>query len=108
MKSGIKKYRSLLLFLLSLTIPGGLLAQEVTDQDWQTEEDYRAVEEIVLEDILWLENHPLSTNTNNTKEITEYVLNWLAGTPYVEVTYDEIFLNRLTNSKEYYCIEIHV
>ena len=71
------------------------------DQNWQTEEDFKGAESNVIENILWLEENPLSTSTNDTKAITEYVLNWLSNNPYMSVTYDEIFLEGLMNSKKY-------
>ena len=41
----------------------------------------------------------MSTSTNDTKAITEYILNWLTNVPYLEVTFDEVFLEGLTNKK---------
>lgn len=54
-----------------------------------------------MEQIVWLENNPLSTTTNDTKATTQFVLSWLSGVPYVTVKYDEVFLANLTNSKKY-------
>lgn len=71
------------------------------DQNWQTEEDYKGAENNVLENILWLEENPLSTPSRDTKAITEYVLKWLSNNPYMSVTYDEVFLEGLKNSKRY-------
>ena len=93
-------YRGILIILF-LFIQVICSAQQVNDQTWESEEDYRKDENVILEDILWLENNPLATATNDTKAITGYVLNWLTGTPYISVTYDEIFLSGLTNSKKY-------
>ena len=77
-------------------------AQTITaDQNWQSEEDFKGAERNVIENILWLEENPMSTTTNDTKAITEYVLTWLTNNPYMSVTYDEIFLEGLTNSKKY-------
>jgi len=71
------------------------------DQNWQSKEDFKNTERNVIENILWLEENPLSTASNDTKAITEYVLNWLTNNPYMSVTYDEVFLEGLTNSKKY-------
>ena len=90
-----------LFFLFLLVLPFSINGQQLTEQNWSSENDYREVESIVVENILWLENHPLATTTNDTKALTEYVLNWLSGTPYISVNYDEIFLSNLTNSKKY-------
>ena len=89
------------LFLALVLCSAVLQAQQLSEQNWSSEADFRKDEAIVLENIAWLENQPLATATNDTKALTEYVLNWLAGTPYISVTYDEIFLSNLTNSKKY-------
>ena len=68
-------------------------------ENWQTEEDFRDAESKIKQSIIWLEENPLSTVSNDTKAITEYVLNWLANVPYLSVTYDEVFLEGLTNKK---------
>jgi hypothetical protein len=39
----------------------------------------------------------MATVTNDTKALSEYILKWLSNVPYLSVTYDEIFLERLTN-----------
>jgi hypothetical protein len=90
-----------LLFLSILLLGNHLQAQDFYAQDWQTEEDFKQAEGKVLESILWLEENPIATATNDTKARTEYVLNWLTNVPYLSVTYDEIFLAGLTNSKKY-------
>lgn len=90
-----------ILLLLLILCSGILHGQQLSEQNWSSEEDFRKDESLVLENIVWLENHPLATASNDTKALTEYVLNWLAGTPYISVTYDEIFFSNLTNSKKY-------
>lgn len=87
----------LLLFIL---LSCRLFGQEYVT-DWQSESDFHQAEAKVKETILWLEENPLATVSNDTKAMTEYVLTWLANVPYLEVTYDEIFLEGLTDSKRY-------
>ncbi len=88
----------LLWMCLLFSLP--LYGQEKT-MNWQTADDFRAAEANVKETILWLEDNPLSTPRNDTKAMTEYVLTWLANVPYLEVTYDEIFLEGLSDSRRY-------
>ena len=91
--------RNLLLFITASILTFNLQAQQLTEQNWQTEEDFRLVESNIKQNIVWLEGNPLATVSNDTKAITEYVLNWLANSPYISVTYDEVFLEGLTNKK---------
>ncbi len=91
--------RFLLLFVTTSILSFNLQAQDITEQNWQTEKDFRLAEDNVKQNIIWLEENPLATMTNDTKAITEYVLNWLANVPYISVTYDEVFLEGLTNKK---------
>ena len=77
------------------------MAQEVGYPNWKSEEDFRHAEASVNENILWLEENPMATSTNDTKAKTEYVLFWLTNTPYLSVTLDEEFLSGITNSKKY-------
>jgi hypothetical protein len=91
--------RLTLLFITSSIFSFNLQAQDIFEQNWQTESDFRLAENNVKQSIIWLEENPLATISNDTKAITEYVLNWLANAPYVSVTYDEVFLEGLTNKK---------
>jgi len=91
--------RFILLFISTSIFGLNLQAQDITEQNWQTEKDFRLAEDNVKQNIIWLEENPLATISNDTKAITEYVLNWLANAPYISVTYDEMFLEGLTNKK---------
>ena len=91
--------RLLFLLIATATIGFNLQAQEITEQNWQTEEDFRSAESNIKLNILWLEENPMATVSNDTKAITEYILNWLTNVPYLSVTYDEIFLEGLANKK---------
>lgn len=91
--------RFLLLFVTTSILCFNLQAQDITEQNWQTEKDFRLAEDNVKQNITWLEENPLATVTNDTKAISEYVLNWLANVPYISVTYDEVFFEGLTNKK---------
>lgn len=90
----------LLLFAL-LAFAGTVSSQTLTATDWSSDADFREVEPVVKENIIWLENHPLATAENDTKALTEYVLNWISEVPYLEVTYNELFISQLSNSKRY-------
>lgn len=91
---------SLILITLIVT-QTNLLAQVIKTNSVsvKVEADYRKDEPIVLERILWLEENPISTATNDTKAMTEFVLDWLSNTPYITVTYDEVFLDGISNPK---------
>lgn len=91
--------RILFLFTTITTIGFNLQAQDIILQNWQTEEDFRDAESDIKQNIIWLEENPLATVTNDTKAISEYVLNWLTNVPYLSITYDEVFLEGLTNKK---------
>ena len=93
--------RILLIFVSALVFALNLQAQDSTSNNWQTEDDFRQAEPLVKQNILWLEENPLSTSSNDTKAMTEYVLIWLTNTPYLIVTYDEVFLEGLMNTKKY-------
>ena len=88
-----------LLFVALLAISFSLQAQDISEQNWQSHEDFKAVEDNVKQSIIWLEGNPMSTASNNTKGISEYILNWLTNVPYLSVTYDEVFLEGLTTKK---------
>jgi hypothetical protein len=91
--------RIILLLVSTVIISFQVDAQVITEQNWQTEADFRAVEDNVKQSIIWLEENPMSTVSNDTKAITSYVLNWLSNAPYLSVTYDEVFLEGLANKK---------
>ncbi|MEN8247891.1 MAG: hypothetical protein ABFS32_03095 [Bacteroidota bacterium] len=95
----IRSYYSVLIFLLlSLS---NLYAQDTEGiiAGQRTEEDFRKLEVEVLEKILWLEENPIATVSNDTKGMTEFILDWLTNTPYITVTYDEVFLESITTKK---------
>lgn len=69
--------------------------------NWQTEEDFRSAESSILEKILWLEDNPMATASNDTKSISEYILSWLSNAQYMSVTFDEVFFDGLSNNKKY-------
>ena len=91
--------RILLLFITTIIAAANLHGQDHTVQNWQTEEDFRLAENNIKQSIIWLEENPMATISNDTKAITEYVLAWLTNVPYVSITYDEVFLEGLTNKK---------
>ena len=89
----------IILIIVQSMIGTNLAAQEITEQNWQTEEDFKAAENNVKQNIIWLEDNPMATVSNDTKAITEYVLNWLTNVPYLSVTFDEVFLEGLATKK---------
>ncbi|NNF23124.1 MAG: hypothetical protein HKN67_14385 [Saprospiraceae bacterium] len=99
-----KKYiiiiRTIFTIFLLFTWVGGS-AQFLGETGWDSEEEFRSVEDKIIENIIWLEENPFATESNDTKAITQYVLDWLTETPYVSVTLDEVFTDGVTNNKKY-------
>lgn len=80
---------------------GSLSAQNVGSTRWESERDFRSVEDQIVTNILWLEANPFSSRTNDTKAITRYVLEWVTNTPYITVANDTYFTDGIVNSKRY-------
>ncbi len=76
-------------------------AQYVGATDWDSEESFRRDEQYIINDILWLEENPFAAKENNTKAISDYVIKWLAETPYVSVRLDEKFTGGIVQNKKY-------
>jgi len=94
--------RTTCLILIILFTGIALQAQNDTNiQNWQSEDDFRNAESAVLEKIVWLEENPMSTASNDTKSISEYIITWLSNVPYMSVTFDEVFLEGFSNTKKY-------
>lgn len=91
------------IFVLLILFAGITLQAQNTDDDhnWKSEDDFRNAEQAVLKKIVWLEENPIATASNDTKSLSEYVLNWLSNSPYMSVTFDEVFLEGLSNTKKY-------
>jgi len=89
---------SILLIYASATLS---FAQSIGQTDWISEEDFRNDETIIVDNILWLEENPFATETNDTKAISEYVLQWLTETPYLSVYLDEVFTDGIVTKKKY-------
>ena len=84
------------IFLIS-----GVSAQYLGESGWVTEDEFRGVEKEILENILWLEENPFATESNDTKAISQYVLDWLTETPYISVTLDQVFTDGIASNKKY-------
>ena len=78
-----------------------VMSQNIGPTDWSTESEFRAEEQNIVANILWLEEYPVATNLNDTKGITEYVLLWLTDTPYLSITLDAVFLDNIVNKKKF-------
>jgi hypothetical protein len=78
-----------------------VLSQQIGPANWKTESDFRAEEQNVAANILWLEENPIATGQNDTKAITEYVLKWLTDTPYLSITLDAVFLENIVNQRKF-------
>lgn len=76
-------------------------AQFIGNTDWETDQEFRDVEEKISNNILWLEQNPFASETNNTKAITSFVLDWVSNVPYILVNNDNLFTESILNSKKY-------
>lgn len=91
----------IILTISSIFLISGVSAQNLGESGWVTEEEFRGVEEEILENILWLEENPFATESNDTKAISQYVLDWLTETPYISVTLDQVFTDGIASNKKY-------
>lgn len=78
-----------------------LSAQIVNNASWETVEDFKAEEPIIIRNIIWLENNPIATDQNDTKALSENIISWLSNTPYLSVVLDGVFLENLMNNKRF-------
>jgi len=91
-----------IVFIVSYCLfPPLLLAQHVNNASWQTVEEFKAEESTIIKNIAWLENNPIATDQNDTKALSENIINWLSNVPYLSVTLDEVFLENLMNNKRF-------
>ena len=77
------------------------VAQTIGRTDWATEKDFRDAEPMVIQNILWLEENPLANESNDTKAISEYVIEWLSESPYITVRFDEVFTSGIIYDRRY-------
>ncbi len=78
----------LLLFVFSLLITASIHAQEAplpSSYTLQSETDYRQYESNVLASIQWLQNTPRNTNLAKRKQVEDFLIKWIYGTPYLKV-----------------------
>ena len=75
--------------------------QQIGPTGWLSEADFKAQENLMVENILWLEDNPIATNQNDTKAISEFVLLWLTENPYLSITFDEVFLENIVDRKNF-------
>jgi len=78
-----------------------LIAQQVINTSWETVEEFKAEEPIIIKNIIWLENNPIATDQNDTKALSENIIKWLSNTPYLSVTLDGVFLESLLSNKRF-------
>lgn len=76
-------------------------AQQVGNSSWETIEEFKAEEPNIVRNIVWLENNPIATEQNDTKALSENIINWLSNTPYISVILDGVFLERIMDNKKF-------
>lgn len=77
------------------------LAQQIGRSSWETLEEFKAEEPNIIRNIIWLENNPFATEQNDTKALSENIINWLSNTPYVSVVLDGVFLEQIMDNKKF-------
>ncbi len=90
----------LTLFFYSL-LSFSLFAQSIGNTSWETIEEFKAEEPVIVRNIIWLENNPIATEQNDTKALSESIISWLSNTPYISVILDGVFLENLMNNKRF-------
>lgn len=90
-----------LIMLIYLTLMPAFLFGQQYEKKWSSESDYRNSEDEIAEKIIWLEENPFSTNVNDTKALSNYVLDWVAGAPHIQVVMEEWFTSDFTSNKKY-------
>ncbi len=78
-----------------------LFAQKVNKDSWDTLDDFKAEEPFIIKNIIWLEKNPIATEQNDTKALSENIINWLSNTTYISVILDGVFLESLMNNKRF-------
>lgn len=78
-----------------------LFAQNIGNSSWATIEEFKEEEPTIVKNIIWLENNPIATEQNDTKALSENIINWLSNTPYISVILDGVFLESLMNNKRF-------
>ncbi|MCF6352900.1 MAG: hypothetical protein L3J06_07805 [Cyclobacteriaceae bacterium] len=76
-------------------------AQQVNNSSWATIEEFKAEEPTIIRNIIWLENNPIATDQNDTKALSENIINWLTNTPYISVNLEGVFLENLMRNKRF-------
>ena len=80
--------KSIKLLMLLLFASTSLIAQELEipkEVKFETAEDYKEAEEMVLKATDWLLNTPLSEDPDKRKEVNAYVMMWMSGSPTVTI-----------------------
>ena len=75
--------------------------QQLGSSSWETLDEFKAEEPNIIQNIIWLENNPIATEQNDTKALSENIINWLSNTPYISVVLDGVFLERIMDNKKF-------
>lgn len=79
----------------------GVKAQQVGNTSWDSLEEFKAEESTIARNIVWLENNPIATEQNDTKALSENIIDWLSNTPYISVVLDGVFLESIMDNKKF-------
>ncbi|MDB5012977.1 MAG: hypothetical protein JWQ25_1179 [Daejeonella sp.] len=86
-RKAINMKNVLLLFILSLLLTNTKAQEPLvpTQYTLQSATDYRKYEPNVLACIQWLHNTPRNVEVAKRKEVEDFLLKWIYGTPYLKV-----------------------
>ena len=93
--------RFIIFILFFSLVSSQLFAQSIGKTSWDTIEEFKAEEPIIVRNIIWLEVNPIATDQNDTKALSENIINWLSNTPYISVILDGVFLESIMNNKRF-------
>lgn len=83
-------------------LPTVALTQNIPEPpNWETEEDYKRVEDAIVENILWLEENPITKDDEKAKLVYEYVLRWLVDCTYIIVEVEGDFITPIDTNYKY-------
>ena len=94
----MKKLGLLIIAFLFMTL--GMQAQtEITEANWDTQEEYQAAKGTIIRYIKRLEKSPLEDL--ETRSISNYLLSWISGSKAVAIKLDDFYFTKILNDQKY-------
>lgn len=97
-----------LIGILSLLQSNQVIAQGIFEVPknvtYNTAEDYYKYDSVIVEAAKWLEFMDLDKETFKRKQVNQFVMNWLAGSPHVNIVINQKMSELIGNNKELFNI----